>query len=125
MPQPSRPDDQKRYDVLLYPVVLLNVPGVVAKSHREAVEKACAEIAPELCEKFTPCGAEYADEFSHFVVDVVGDEEFRQSRSFYSQSEPLVSNLARLVLWYDQADRDMAELERIIADARNVIETSI
>jgi hypothetical protein len=41
--------------------------------------------------------AEFADEPSHFLVDVVGDSEFEQSRSPTSRQKPLRAPLGRLV----------------------------
>ena len=115
---------QSLYDVHLFPVVRVKVSGIAAASHREAAEKACAATVPELYQRFETKDGDFAEEISHFLVDVVGDEQFECSRSYYSQAEPLITNLARLITWYDKG-ADSEELERIIADARDVLETSV
>ena len=120
----NQPDSQSLYDVHLFPVVRIKVSGIAATSHREAIEKACVATVPELYQRFETKDGDFAEEISHFLVDVVGDEQFECSRSYYSQAEPLITNLARLITWHDKgADSD--ELERIIADARDVLETSV
>ena len=119
-----QPDGQSLYDVHLFPVVRLKVSDIAAASHREAVEKACSATVPELYQRFETKDGDFAEEISHFLVDVVGDEQFECSRFYYSESDPLVSNLARLITWYDKG-ADSEELERIIADARDVLETSV
>ena len=120
----NQPDNQSLYDVHLFPVVRLKVPGIAAASRREAIEKACAATVPELYQRYETKDGDFAEEISHFHVDVGGDEQSESSRFYYSQTDPLVSNLARLVTWYDSKAGD-EELERIIADARAVLETSV
>jgi hypothetical protein len=120
----NQPDNQSLYDVHLFPVIRLKVSGIAAASHREAIEKACAATVPDLYQRYETKDGDFAEEISHFLVDVVGDEQFECSRFYYSQTDPLVSNLARLITWYENG-ADGEELERIIADAREVLETSV
>ena len=68
---------------------------------------------------------EYTGEISHYLVDVVGDEEFLQSQFFYSQDEPLIANLGRLVNWYDVRRDDTGELAAIIHNAREVLKFAL
>ena len=113
------------YDVHLFPVVRLKVPNVEAPSHREAITWARCQIAENLTQRCPDDAGEYAEEFSHYLVDVVGDEERRQSQSFYSQDEPLVANLRRLVNWYDARRDNAGELAEIINDARDVLKFAV
>ena len=113
------------YDVHLFPVVRLKVPSVEAPSHREAITRARCQIAENLTQRFPDDDGEYAEEFSHYLVEVVGDEERRQSQSFYSQDEPLVANLRRLVNWYDARRGNAGELAEIINDARDVLKFAV
>ena len=113
------------YDVHLFPVFRLKVPSVEAPSHREAITRAVCQIAEDLTQRFPDDDGEYAEEFSHYLVEVVGDEERRQSQSFYSQDEPLVANLRRLVNWYDARRDNAGELAEIINDARDVLKFAV
>ena len=113
------------YDVHLFPVVRLKVSSVEAPSHREAITRAVRQIADDLTQRFPDDDGEYAEEFSHYLVELVGDEERRQSQSFYSQDEPLVANLRRLVNWYDARRDNAGELAEIINDAREVLKFAV
>ena len=113
------------YDVHLFPVVRLKVPNVEAPSHREAITWARCQIAEDLTQRIPDDDGEYAEEFSHYLVEVVGDEERLQSQSFYSQDEPLVANLRRLVNWYDARRDNAGELAEIISDARDVLKFTV
>jgi hypothetical protein len=113
------------YDVHLFPVVRLKVSNVEAPSHREAIARARCQIATDLTQRFPDDDGEYAEEFSHYLVEVVGDEKRLQSQSFYSQDEPLVANLKRLVNWYDARRNNTSELAEIIDDARDVLKFAV
>lgn len=112
----------QQYDVHLFAVVRRKVSDVNATSHREAIESALAKTDLYTC--FGGPETEYAEELSHFLVDVVGDDEYAHSQWYYSQDVPLMSNLARLVSWYDRG-RAGEELEQIIRDARDVLANSV
>ena len=112
----------QQFDVHLFPVVRLKVSGVHATSPQAAIEKALEQM--DLHAYLANIGGEYAEELSHFLVDMVGDEQFSQSRWFYSQQTPLLDNLSRLVSWYDRG-RPEAELQQIVRDARDVLTNSI
>ena len=120
MPEPS--PQQQRFNVHLYPVVRLVVSGVEAASHQDAVEKAIEQT--DLCTRFASADGEYAEEISHFLVDVVGDDDYAQSWWFYSRQSPLMANFKRLIAWYDNGGSD-DELDSIIADARAILAASI
>ena len=113
------------YDVHLFPVVRLKVPNVEAPSHREAIARARCQIAEDLTQRFPDDDGEYAEEFSHYLVEVVGDEKRLQTQAFYSQDEPLVANLRRLVNWYDARRDNAGELAEIINDARDVLKFAV
>lgn len=112
----------QQYDVHLFAVVRRKISGVNATSHREAIESALAETDLYAC--FAGPETEYAEELSHFLVDVVGDDEYTQSRWYYSQDVPLMSNLARLVSWYERG-RSSEEMEQIIRDACDILANSV
>jgi len=116
------PDQRQRFNVHLYPVVRLAVSGVEAVSHQEAISKSLERT--DLFARFASADGEYAEEISHFLVDVVGDEQYTQSLWYYGQQAPLMSNVARLVAWYDDGRSD-DELDRIIGDAREILTSSI
>ena len=105
------------FDVHLFPVVRLKVPGVLASSHVEAVERALEQVGAELQECLASSGVEYAEEISHYLVDVAGDSDYLQSRWFYAAEDPLLTFLRRLAAW-DESGRDAATLHELITDVR-------
>ena len=112
----------KMFDVHLFPVLQIKVPGVEATSHIAAVEQAVAQT--DLYAECESTKFEYAEEFSHFLVDVTSDQECENSRWFYSQDNPLLANLRRLVKWYDQGMLP-DELDAIIKSARDALSVSV
>jgi hypothetical protein len=118
-------NENAMYDVHLFPVVRVKIPNVEASSHGEAITCAVQQVGDEFAERFRANDGEYSEEFSHYLVDVVGDGEYLQSQSFYSQDEPLVANLRRLVNWYDAQRGNAGELAEIINDARNVLKFAV
>jgi len=111
----------KRYDVHLFPVIHLQVQAIEAVSPRAAIEQALQRTLPDLPDRLGQMGAGYCEEMSHFLVDVVGDTEFRQSRWFYSQDEPLLANLRRLIAW-DRSGQPAEELEQILSETRDLLQ---
>ena len=110
------------FNVHLFPVVRIKVSSVEAPSHIEAVEQAVAQT--DLYSECESTNFEYAEELSHFLVDVAADPEFENSQWFYSRNNPLRVNLARLVKWYDQG-RSPNELEAIIKSARDALSAAV
>ena len=104
------------FDVHLFPVVRLKISGVQAASHVEAIERALEQVEPELEGRCARAGVEYAEEISHYLVDVVGDPDFSQSR-FYAAEDPLLAFLRRLVAW-EECGRAPSGLDELIADVR-------
>lgn len=110
-----------RFHVHLFAIVRWEVRNVAAPSLRDAVEAALAQLSPhEFFERFDSDRTEFADEFSHYLVDVDGDDEFMQSRFLTSAQEPLLDFLRRLVVWHD-GGRPEAELEALLFGARSVL----
>lgn len=81
----------QRYNVHLFAVVRIKVPNVEAASMIEANQKAYDLVGDHLFDYFsndTPRGlpgvehVEYAEELSHCLTDIVGDDEYEQSRWF-------------------------------------------
>ena len=112
----------EQFDVHVFAVVRLKVAGVEATSHRKAIETALSKT--DLSDCFAGPESEYAEELSHFLVDVVCDDDYAQSQWYYSQDVPLMSNLARLVTWYERGRPD-DELGQIIRDAREILANSV
>jgi len=115
MPEPAIP---QKFDVHLFPVVRLKASGVAAASLRKAIDEALAQT--DLYAELAGPDREYAEELSHFLVDVVGDEQYEQSQWFYSRETPLMSNLARLVAWHE-GTRSEDELKTIIQDINDQV----
>ena len=109
----------------LFVIVRVKVPGVEASTHEEAVEKARQQAGQDFYERFATPDSEYAEEISHYLVDVTGDPEYNQSRWFYSEQNPLAANLRRLLAWYDRDRADDDELDQIIAAAREAIRLAV
>jgi hypothetical protein len=120
-----RSADVPAYDVHLFPVVRIKVSGIEAASHREAIERALERVGSNLPAQLARAGAEYAEEISHYLVDVAGDEEYRQSQWFYSAEEPLLTILRRLVIWRDGGQANQEMLAKILADARQALENCV
>lgn len=112
----------KLFNVHLFPVVRLRVSVVEAASHIEAVEQTVAQT--DLYVECESTNFEWGEELSHFLVDVAADPEFENSQWFFSQDNPLLANLARLVKWYDQG-RSPNELEAIIKSARDALSAAV
>lgn len=72
----------KKYNVHIFTVVRVFVPNVEAKDMTDAVNRAAAKT--DFYEIFRSHGhlpdTDWGEEHSHFLVDVVGDEEFSQSQ---------------------------------------------
>lgn len=73
------------FDVNVFAVVRVKVPGIKAESMEKASEMAKDEVIINYLSRLTgpdPYTVEFADEFSRTVVDVVGDDDYSQSREF-------------------------------------------
>jgi hypothetical protein len=86
----------KKFDVHLYTVVRVKVPNVEAASMKEAIDK--AEGLVDLDRFFSGLrsanvkdmvSAEYADEIVHYLVDVQGDVDYRESQVFTASKRPM------------------------------------
>lgn len=69
-----------KYDVHIYAIVLVKVRNLESVSHATAIEKAMAET--DLNELFSTPNTEFADDIDGFLVDEVGDEDFRSSKQY-------------------------------------------
>lgn len=69
-----------KYDVHLFTVVRVKVPGVEAESHSEAAKKAAEQTDMNALFNDAARGTEWADEHSHALVDVVGDKDYTKSK---------------------------------------------
>jgi hypothetical protein len=113
------------FDVHLFAVVRLKVSGVPAPTMTDAIPAALERIpAPSLYGRFSSPDTEYAEEISHYLVDVVGDTEFAQSRFFDSAEDPLVQFVRELVAWHD-GGRDTDRLSHLLAQARQFLDATI
>jgi hypothetical protein len=103
----------------------MEVRDVVAGSLKEAIPAALERLASrELSDRRDTDTTEFADEFSHFLVDVEGDVDFEKSRFLTSAREALLDVLQRLVLWLG-SDRSDALLASLIAECRSILETTV
>jgi hypothetical protein len=120
------PDPQTTtFHVHLFPVIRLMVSDVIAATPQEAIQLAQAAMpAGRLDTCLRPMGGEWAEEFSHFLVDVAGDEEFSQSRFFYSRDDPAVSVLQAILAWHD-GDRSEHELSEVICQVRKHLDLTV
>jgi hypothetical protein len=113
------------FDVHLFPVIRVKISVVDAPSPRDAVEETLRHIGPNFYARFKEPDSEFADEFSHYLVDVPGDADFRESQWFYSTQEPLLSLLRRLQQWDERGRTDGQLLDKLLADARDAVECAI
>ena len=89
----------KTYDVHIFTQVQVKVCGVEASDHPEAIKKAEQQVdfhALFLNERpgYGACETEWAETLSdEYLVDEVGDEEYRQSRWYKWADGKIVPNL--------------------------------
>ncbi|MDZ4685554.1 MAG: hypothetical protein SH850_10865 [Planctomycetaceae bacterium] len=69
-------------------------------------------------DRLTGSGGEFDEEFSHFLVDVVGDQEYALSEWFHSLTEPLLEPLRKLIAW-DESGRPPEAITALLSDARD------
>lgn len=113
------------FHVHLFAIVRREVRNVAAPSLRDAVEAALAQLSPhEFSERFDSDTTEFAEEFSHFLVDVDGDDDFTQSRFLTSAQEPLLELLRRLVAWHDN-ERPDDGLAALIVETRSILDGAV
>jgi hypothetical protein len=113
------------FDVHLFAVVRLKVSGVSALSMTDAIPAALERIpAPSLYDRFTSPDTEYAEEISHYLVDVAGDTEYQQSRFFHSAEDPLVQFVRELVAWIAN-DRSDSQLAELLSQAQQILDQTI
>ena len=115
-----------KHDVHLFAVVRVKCPGIEAESHDDAVKKAMEQFH-ELYELFEtrnlrhlPEGiteVEFGEEFSHFLVDDAGSEDFSDSTwhdakgvellgTGKEESEPVTRLATRLAAYIEDCDTD-------------------
>lgn len=113
------------FDVHLFAVMRLKVSGVPAATMKDAIPAALERmLAPSLEERFAGPNTEFAEEFSHYLVDVAGDTEYEQSRFFHSAKDPLIEPLRWLIAWAD-GERDADTLDTLIAQARETLDNTV
>lgn len=71
------------YDVHIFAVVRVKVSGIRAHTQKNAL--ADAEQAVDFDQLFNTERAEYAEEISHYLVDVAGDAEYEESQWFLNR----------------------------------------
>ena len=126
---PDSPPQQ--FDVHLFPTARLKIAGISASSPEEAIEIARGKMPIQEFDRTlrnfraeNVADAEDAEEFSHFLVDYVGDEDFERSRFFHCHAEPCLKPLQKLVEWFD-AGRDEAALTSLVAEARRILNATV
>ena len=113
-----------QFDVHLFAVVRVKIPNVVASSHREAIAWA-VEHSGDLYERFVSADSDFAEEFSHFLVDVVGDQQYEQSQWFYCEQEPIIGYLRRLVRWHDGDPIAGDTFDKIMSEVRQALTVTV
>lgn len=122
----KRRASRRWFKVHVYPVVRITFKSVIARSRRDAINKALHRLPPEmLYARFGNDDSGYAEEFSHFLVEFAGDKDFRRSRWYHSCQEPLIPLLQRLVDWHAKPHRRVQQLDSIVAEARRALRTTI
>ena len=121
----------QRFDVHLFPIARLKIAGISASSPEEAIEIARGKMPIQEFDRTlrnfraeNVADAEDAEEFSHFLVDYVGDETFERSRFFHSSTQPCLIPLRKLLLWHD-GGRFEHELKPLIAEVRKILNATL
>ena len=120
-------DHSHRYDVHVFAVIRRKISGISAATPTEAIRQTLAgPVVRRWLESFTDAdeSGEFAEEISHYLVDVVGDEEFAQSRWFQSADDPLLAPLRDLIRW-DESGRDPAALTSLLTTMRGLLADTV
>ena len=87
-----------RYNVHIFAIVRVKVPDVEAGSHQDAIKKAveCTNLN-DVFDLVSPVPGvehtEYGEEISHYLVDELGDEEYRHSTFYHdAHQQEVISN---------------------------------
>lgn len=115
------------FDVHLYAVVRRKVPNIPADSLQAAITAAQSHpsTARWLQRLDDPVGGgEFAEEFSHYLVDIVGDAEFEQSCWFHAAETPLLQILRRLVCW-DETGRTPEGMRALLHNVRQILSQTV
>ena len=86
--------EETEHDVHIFAIVRVKVPGVKAKSQIQAIEEARGRVdfyrLFELCaQPGTEC-VEFAEEFSHYLVDEEDDLEYNATRWYKDGADGIV-----------------------------------
>ena len=69
-----------KYDVHIFTIVRVKVPGIEAGSQEEAMSKAEEQFSfHDTFDNIKGCETEWGEEHSYALVDVVGDKEYQNS----------------------------------------------
>lgn len=120
-------DPPPLYDVHLFAIIRRRLTNISASDPRTAVVAAQADpsVGRWLRQLDDTDGfGEFAEEFSHFLVDVVGDDEFLKSEWFHSDDDPLLVPLRELLAW-DEAGRNSDRLTALLATVRSLLDSSV
>jgi hypothetical protein len=120
MPTPPEPC---MFDVHLFSVVRITVPCLEADSPAEAVAKAVQQCWDSLYQRFDSADTEFAEEFSYFLVDVLGKQ--RITRGYLPKEDLRIDLLIRLLKWFDRARDDKNQLASIISAARDIVNEAV
>lgn len=115
------------YDVHLFAVVRRKLRRIAAASPAAAVVAARDDAAVGyFLQRFDDAEGlgDFADEFTHYLVDVVGDAEFEQSCWFHAEETPLLQILRTLVRW-DETGRDADVLRELLEEVRHILSRSL
>ena len=115
----------QQFDVHLFPVIRWKCSGISASSPEEAIQLAQVHLPLDRLEmQLRDLDAEYAEEISHYLVDIVGDADFERSR-FYHSSQELCLVPLRLLLAWSEGGRNEAVLVALLAEVREMLARSV
>ena len=119
--------ETRLYDVHAFAVIRRQVSQVAASSPAEAILAAGEQRSlHRWLDQFSDAETvgEFADEISHYLVDVAGDPEFTASRWFHSRHHPWIPLFERLIAW-DEEGRAADELTALLANVRQILAETV
>ena len=113
------------FDVHVFTVVRILIAAIPAATPEAAIQQALESPALTALDcALISVDAEWAEEHSHFLVDVVGDEAHDESRWFHSHDEPLLDLVRELVQW-SESGRDPVALELLLSKAQAALKAVV
>jgi hypothetical protein len=118
---------EKLYEVHVFAVIRRRISHISATSPAEAIKAAADRRSlSRWLDQFRDADTvgEFAEEFSHFLIDVADDPEFLESRWFHSAHHPLIPRLRKLAAW-DEQGRDPVVLNELLDNVRQILAETV